>query len=341
MKISMGSNIQPGPWGGGNQFARSLADHLSQAGHQVSFDLSDPELDLILLTEPDPKLKVSAFNHRQILRYLLFTNSRAVVAHRVNNSSETKGQASGEFNRFRINANLVADHTIFISQWLWQTYRRWGYDRAETSVILNGGDASLWKPAPARERAGRLSLVTHHWSDHPNKGWDIYERLDSLLASPEWSDKLSFTYLGNPPKGRALPHSRVMEPLGGEELAAELRRHDIYLTAAINEPAGMHHIEGALCGLPLLYRRSGALPEYCQGFGIAFDESDFEQSLRAMLTEHEKWRARLAQYPHVSQRMCQEYLDLFVALIQRKTQLMAKRRFWSRPWWAAKVLAGR
>ena len=33
----------------------------------------------------------------------------------------------------------------------------------------------------------------------------------------------------------------------------------------------MHHIEGALCGLPILFRNSGSLPEYCKKYGVSFD----------------------------------------------------------------------
>ena len=31
-----------------------------------------------------------------------------------------------------------------------------------------------------------------------------------------------------------------------------------------------HHMEGALCGLPILYKDSGAASEYCNDFGISF-----------------------------------------------------------------------
>ena len=36
----------------------------------------------------------------------------------------------------------------------------------------------------------------------------------------------------------------------------------------------MHHIEGALSGLPLIFRKSGALPEYCSDYGIEFIDDD-------------------------------------------------------------------
>ena len=50
MKISIGSKIVEGPWGGGNLFAINLTNFLSKLGHDVIYDLSEPDIDLILLT---------------------------------------------------------------------------------------------------------------------------------------------------------------------------------------------------------------------------------------------------------------------------------------------------
>ena len=58
-----------------------------------------------------------------------------------------------------------------------------------------------------------------------------------------------------------------------------MKKHHGYITASINEPGGNHQNEGALCGLPLLYSNSGCLPEYCDGYGIKFSKSNFENKL--------------------------------------------------------------
>ena len=42
----------------------------------------------------------------------------------------------------------------------------------------------------------------------------------------------------------------------------------------------MHHIEGILCGLPIIYRESGALPEYCKKYGISFKNEKFLPALK-------------------------------------------------------------
>ena len=41
MKISIGSKIITGPWGGGNLFAQNLSEYLINKGHSVIYDLSE------------------------------------------------------------------------------------------------------------------------------------------------------------------------------------------------------------------------------------------------------------------------------------------------------------
>ena len=52
MKVSIGSKIISGPWGGGNLFAKNLSEYLISKGHDVIYDLSEKNIDLILLTDP-------------------------------------------------------------------------------------------------------------------------------------------------------------------------------------------------------------------------------------------------------------------------------------------------
>ena len=52
MKISIGTNIKDGPWGGGNLFAINLKNYLENKGHEVVHSLKDNDIDIILITEP-------------------------------------------------------------------------------------------------------------------------------------------------------------------------------------------------------------------------------------------------------------------------------------------------
>ena len=332
VKIAIGFHIQDGPWGGGNQFARSLAEALESRGDQVRFDLLDKDIDLIVLADPRARSSNVSFGAGAILRYLLFHNPLALVIHRINECDERKG--SRHMNRLLRQANYCADHTVFIASWLrdLNLWRR----KSSASVILNGGDPAIFNSHGFRAWDGKepFKLVTHHWGGNLMKGFDIYRLLDDLIGEPEWRDRIRFTYIGNLPKGFAFKNVSYLPPMNGAALAQELRTHHGYVTGSMNEPAGMHHIEGALCGLPLLYRQSGALPEYCSGFGIEFsDPGSFLNALNQFMDDYGRLVARMPNYPHTSSRMCHGYLALFDELMANREEILSRRRHLLRnPW---------
>ena len=331
MKVAIGYQLQEGPWGGGNQFAHSLAATLREAGHQVCFGLGERDIDLILLTEVRGRSPSASFHAGVVLRYLQFRNPRAVVVHRINECDERKG--TRHMNRLLCRANYAADHTVFIASWL-RRLNVWRSGRP-SSVILNGGDSTLFRPMENHlwDPGMPLKIVTHHWGGNRLKGTDVYEKLDSLLGAEEWRERIEFTYVGNLPPGCVLPHSRHLSPMSGQALADELASHHVYLTGSVNEPAGMHHVEGALCGLPIIYRSSGALPEYCDGFGVEFSgPEDLLSALKRMMAGFDRWRTALEGYPHTAERMCREYIELFERLVSERDEIVAHRRLWREPW---------
>ena len=116
MKVSIGTNIKDGPWGGGNLFAVNLKEYLLKNGHDVVHNLNHDDLDIILITEPRKTSESSAFTHVQVENYLRFHNNDAIVVHRINECDERKG--TNFVNKYLIEANKIADHTVFVSNWL-------------------------------------------------------------------------------------------------------------------------------------------------------------------------------------------------------------------------------
>ena len=70
MKISIGSKIVDGPFGGGNEFLRNLINFLDENGHTVINHLKDKDIDIILLTNPLVSSETSSFNSYDIEFYL-------------------------------------------------------------------------------------------------------------------------------------------------------------------------------------------------------------------------------------------------------------------------------
>ena len=74
MKISIGTNIKDGPWGGGNLFAINLRDFLISKGHIVVNDLNHEDIDIILITEPRKTSESSAFTDHDVEKYKKYVN---------------------------------------------------------------------------------------------------------------------------------------------------------------------------------------------------------------------------------------------------------------------------
>lgn len=327
MKVSIGSRIVRGPWGGGNLFAINLTNFLKDKGHEVIYDLSEPDIDLILLTDPRSRSESSStFNHEDIKNYKKFVKPNVAVVQRINECDERKNTEN--INNFYLDASKVADHVVFVSSWLRNIYLDIGMDRDKTSVILAGAnnkifnnlDLSIW------EEGSKLKLVTHHWSSHKNKGFDVYEYIDQLLDNEYWKNKIEFTYIGNIPSNFQFRNTNLVDPLAGKELARELKRHHIYITGSINEPSGNHHIEAAQCGLPILYKDSGGIPEYCEGFGICFDNNNLEENISLIKNQYEVYIQKLKVYPFNSEKMCSDFLKLFNDIAEQKKLQVDKHK---------------
>ena len=319
MKISIGTNIKEGPWGGGNLFAINLRNYLIKKGHNVVQNLKDDDIDIILITEPRKTSESSAFTHIEVLNYLSYVKSDTLVVHRFNECDERKN--TNYVNKYLINANKVADHTIFVSDWLRQLYVNQGLMRENLDVIYAGADENIFNSNNLIkwDSVGPIKLVTHHWGANWNKGFDFYLILDELVGKAEWKNKLEFTYIGNIPQKANFKNSSIIKPLSGALLADEIKKNHIYITGSINEPSGNHHIEASQCGLPVLYINSGGIPEYCNNYGIMFNnKEDFEEKLLNLIENYSTFSKKLESYHFSASKMSLDYLNLFERMYENK-----------------------
>jgi hypothetical protein len=309
-----------------------LCEALVAAGHVVLHELDDGDIDILLMMDPRWRSPNITFAAARILQYLAMRNPRAIAVHRVNECDERKGEPF--INHKLIRANYVADVTVFVGAWLtrlpvWQQNLRTPW-----FVVYNGADRRVFNANGFTPWTGegQLKLVTHHWGYHPYKGFDVYSALDAMLDDPQAAQRFAFTYVGNLPKGFRFRNVRYVPPLDGEALAAELRSHHAYITGSIGEPGGNHQNEGALCGLPLVFRNSGCMPEYCEGFGLAYEgPADVREALNRLRSEYLPLAARMASYPHTAEQMTRDWLKLLEQLHGQKDEIVAARRLWRAP----------
>ena len=323
MKIAIGSKIFKSPWGGGNNFVINLFNFLKKKNCQIFFDLNKKDLDIILLTDPRLNSLSSTFNHYDINKYLS-KNINTLVVHRINECDERKG--TNAVNRVLLEANQISDHTVFISSWLKSLFEK--YKKFENSnVILNGADKKIFYPKSLIYTGEKsFKLVTHHWSSHINKGFDVYKSIDDKLSDIFWKKKLDFTIIGNFPKKMNFVNTNLIPPISGKKLAETIQNNHAYITASINEPGGNHQNEAINCGLPTLYLESGCMDEYCRGFGLSYTKNKLFQKIEEMMNKQKKLRKKLLNYKYNSEFTCQEYYKLFKNLLKNKKNILNKRK---------------
>jgi|SaaInlStandDraft_1057018.scaffolds.fasta_scaffold29162_2 hypothetical protein len=329
MKVAIGSPVIQGPFGGGNLFVKNLNNYLKKNGNEVVFNLKDRDIDIILMTNPIKYAEASSFNHYDIAFYCKFINQRAIVVHRINECDERKD--TDNVNGQIIKSNKYADYTIYVSEWIKKLYENLGIENSNSSsVIYSGSDELIFNNPTKSEKIlkkkfSKLQLVTHHWSSHWKKGFEIYSLLDRLLDSKIWSSRIEFTYIGNIPNNFQFKNTKVLPPKTDLELGVLLKSYDGYITASLDEPSGNHHIEAAQSGLPILYIKSGGIPEYCDGYGLEFTIENFEEKLDLYINNYDHYKEKMILYPFNATTCNEEYANTFQKLLDQKEDIIKNR----------------
>ncbi|MBA4388125.1 MAG: hypothetical protein C0404_09100 [Verrucomicrobia bacterium] len=300
-------NMKPakGPWGGSSQFVEQMADYLVRRGYGIGFDLSG-NVDAIILIDPREDNSLKPFGVADIARFKK-DHPRARVLHRVNECDQRK--ATTFMDPLLAEANKVADYTVFISTWLRDYHAARWFDASKPHrPIYNGADPAIYHPiGNAPFKAGEtMRLVTHHWSDNPLKGFDIYEEIDNLIAGGELPG-FELRIIGRWPSSVKWKAARTFPPSSGRELADQLRDCHVYVTASRWEPCGMHHVEGAQCGLPLVFHEDGGgIVEAGLKYGVGF-HTDVKSALLKARATYPALRQQVLERMPDGECMCWEY----------------------------------
>jgi glycosyltransferase involved in cell wall biosynthesis len=280
-----------GPWGGSSVFVHQFVSALRRCGIRPVFNLAYP-VDVIIIVDPRDGQMNRAFGMAEIIRYKE-EHPEVRVIHRINECDQRK--ATDFMDECLRQANRVADHTVFISQWLRDYFIKKWFDPVRShQVIYNGADPAVFNPLYAhRFRGETMRLVTHHWSSNPMKGFNVYQQVDSMIADGRLPETELWVIGGRPPEMRWRA-AHLFAPVAGAELAGLLRQCHVYITASLWEPCGMHHVEGAQCGLPLLYHEDGGgIVEAGRRYGIGFTEASLAQAIEQMRSRYDQLRDKV------------------------------------------------
>ena len=311
MKIFFNRIVRKEPYGGGSQFVTAMVDYLLRKNHDVTFHLNEKDIDLAFLIDPRPGDIGYSINH--VLAYKHSINQNLKILHRVNECDQRKD--TNFMDDLLIQTSNYTDKTIFISEWLRNYFSEKGFKNADKSkVVYNGCNLEHFYPEEEKKKNDKIKIVTHHWSDNWLKGFDLYKFIDQEVVG----EKYEFTYIGRFNKEYSPKNTKIINPLWGPELGKEIRKHDIYVTASRFEPCGMHHVEGAASGLPVIYYKDcGGINELCKNHGEEYqDFNEFVRKLDIVSNNIEEYRKKIDYNTLDIEYCCENFYNELLEMMQ-------------------------
>jgi len=301
-------NLQPPleelSYGGGLFFVKYISEMLIKNNFEVHYKLIS-NLDIIFIIDPRAG-KYKQHGYQDLIQYQKQypkTNLIYIV-----NECDIKRKVSINIEPTIIDCIKNCNHIVYISNWLKDYYQEKYNLNIPFSIINNACDTQIFKPSK-ENNLNKIKLVTHHWSADYNKGFQIYNKLDKILSK---YTNIKFTFIGNYHKDYKPKNIIIKKPLSGIKLAQEIKKHNIYLTGSLNEPGGIHQLEGMASGLPVLYsNNSGGIQETCHQCGLKFNDlNNLLEQINIIIKNYSKFQEKI-DYEFLGYERCfKQYLEL-------------------------------
>ncbi len=227
-----------GPWGGGNNFTRALFELAPKYGFEPTTKLTD---DVGVIFMIDPRYDELGISLNEVASFKMHKPNTKVV-YRINECDKRKGESNSVDPLINITSQF-SDICIFISDWIRDYHVNQTWKCQKNVVIYSGVNTEHFSQTSTESQ--KIRIVTHHWSDNPLKGQDIYEMLDQWL---DLNPDFEFTYIGR--TNARLKNTRIIPPLFGKALGEQLAKHDVYVSASRFDPGPNHIIESLACKIP-------------------------------------------------------------------------------------------
>ena len=261
-------------WGGGTRFVNALYDIGPSFNLQFVGPNETPDVIFVAGIDRDannPSLH-ELVSYKQYYERATAGKSVKLVL-RVNENDARKN--TSHVDDYLLKAAPYVDSTIFVSHWLKDYFVNKGWQTANTSVIYNGVDSTVFSPQPKIDN-GKINVVCAHWSDNAMKGQWLNEAMDEFVSNH--SDEYSFTFIGR--TKATFKHSTHIQPLAERELGKQLGKFDLCVNASVADPGPNAVIESISCGLPTyVHELGGGGAEFAGASHIYKDWSTLESIL--------------------------------------------------------------
>tara|TARA_R110000824_G_scaffold226167_1_gene413869 strand:- start:206 stop:1111 length:906 start_codon:yes stop_codon:yes gene_type:complete len=298
IKVNILYEFNDQPWGGGNQFLKTLKKDFQKTG---SYTNSIKGADIVL------------FNSHHIKPELISAKKSypsKIFVHRVDGPIRLYNDLSDIRDSIVYNSNNeLANATIFQSDWSMKKNIEMGMlDNKPKAVILNGSDLEIFKPKKQKKENVKTRIISTSFSPNMKKGFAVYQMLDENLDF----NKFEYVFAGaNPVKFKNINHFGVLD---SARLSEELRLSDIFITASENDPCSNSLIEALNSELTCFALNSGGHTEILNNKDMLFDSPD---QLLSMVNNYNK--SIKSKFNRSSRKAADEYMSFFHDLLNQTT----------------------
>ena len=256
VKVHILFEFKESPWGGGNQFLKSLKKYLHSVG---AYDENVATAQVIL------------FNSHQCIDEVVkakLAYFEKIFIHRIDGPMRLYNKMSDKRDDIVFAANrCLADATIFQSDWSRQQNHRLGlHQKSFEMIIPNAPEPTIFNrrgeiPFSTQRR---VRLIATSWSPNWKKGFQVYQWLDDNLDF----NKYEMLFVGKSP----IPFKNIRRicPLSSKDIAEKLKESDIFIFASPIEACSNSLLEALHCGLPAVGPDQSSTPELIGRGGETF-----------------------------------------------------------------------
>lgn len=307
------------PYGGGNISVYYIINYLSEKYGEfgITYELED-HIKLYLIVDPF-KDRNGIFKKYSLSDVVAHRNTHNVcgkIIIRINDCDKTRviidNNKSREIEILKYYNSL--DFFIFNSEFIKNYYIELFTTKSEVSitsinsrseVITNGCDQNIFKNLDKSINSNStVKIVTHHWSDNMNKGYQTYYDLWKYLNLKSAKIDAKFEFIGKnvPEMFREVP---IKGPFVKDEISTELNKYHIYITDSAYDSCPNHVIEAISCGLPVLYsNKVGGAKELCKmskhRIGEMYDSfDDLIDKIKMIRDNYEFYRENIKNSIHL------------------------------------------
>lgn len=300
-------------FGGGNQFLLNFVEYLTkQQCVKIVYDLTDDDIDVIFIMDPR-KLTLNKITLDMVRKYKK-KHSSVIIIHRVNDCDLPREHVDVLDPLILKSLNEISTVPVFVSNFTKEYFTSKGFS-GQSYVILNGCNTKHFYPKKDYAQNKKIKILTHHWSNNFNKGFEFYNALDEYVGK---HPKYEFIYVGrNWADGYEPKNTKIIGPFYGHALGDVLRGADIYITGAHYENCPFHVVEALATGLPILYySKLGGGLELCKKTGEEFtDLESMIKKLEIMSKNITKYRNKIAVAQLDSEICNKQYENVIISTL--------------------------